>query len=250
MSIRFWINPTPTLIEYLLPGVQESGLTSLWVMSEGIHFSPLMLKAVVEAVTERRCALWRLATNLRISSDVRNQYGAFANQPKLIDGFVARSELSYSELVKSLVTRNAKVLYADIGWLAREQYDLLAKFASESTLGSDSVIVFLPEPLSEAVMWANVAVGYLWLAMNSQFTSGAEPMLPNRSVLLALLKMSVQMGAMPTSVCIDSDTKRALLLWGTASQICAAAERLSATGVMGTEDEFHRWSSRGIDLKL
>ena len=150
VNCQYWINPTPAILERLLPGVQNSGLIPLWVLPDENRFSADALEGVVSAVAGLRCAVWRLSTAGRSSAHECAQFGAFVKYPELIDGFLARSEVRYSELVKSLEFRNAISLYADVAWLACGEWELFSQFTAELRFGQDGAMAFLPEATAEA----------------------------------------------------------------------------------------------------
>ena len=247
MSCRVWINPAPALLERLLPGARGSGLVPLWILPDQKRFSAEALKAVIESVVGLQCAIWNLCAADAFPLAERSKYGAFLRYPKLIDGFLAQSEIRYSDRIKSLEFRNSTRLYADIAWLALGQWELLSEFFAASWFGKDAAIAFLPQATAEAQRWANFAVGYLWHALNYRFTSdGATPLLPSNAILLAIIRLTANIGGIATTICCDSEMRKAMVLWGTEKRIRGVATRLERTLSTGDETSFAKWSGRGV----
>src|SRR5258706_1048733 len=142
MHFHYWIDPSRDRYAYFLGGVDHAPLSSLWILPEEKVFDAEIMKAIVESFPEHGCALWRLNSYAKLPSTKPptnvEEYRAFAHYPELINGFLARSELKYSTLVKQFDFRFAETVYGDIGWFSIGQWDLLAKFVSESVFGTDS----------------------------------------------------------------------------------------------------------------
>jgi hypothetical protein len=247
MNCQFWVNPTPTVLDRLLPGVRDSDLIPLWILPDDNRFPAEMLEAVVTSVKGLRCALWRLNGASNRSPEEIAQHGAFVKFPELIDGFLARCELQYSEYGKSLEFWNSTRLCADVAWFASGQWELLSQFTSESCFGNSSAIAFLPPVTAEAQRWANSVIGYFWHMMNCRFAScTATPLLPSDAISLSILRLTAQMRGIATKICCDSNMQKALVLWASEDQIRAVAGQLDSVMAAGDETTFQRWIGRGV----
>jgi hypothetical protein len=212
-----------------------------------MNFPAEMLEVVVQSVTGLRCALWHLIAAGKRSPEELVQYGAFVKYPGLIDGFLARSELRYSELVRSLEFRNSTALYADVAWFASNQWELLSQFTSETRFGKDGTMVFLPPVAAEAQRWANIVIGYFWHALNDRFgTYAAIPLLPSGAISLSILRLTAQMGGIATTICSGNDMRKAMVLWTSEDRVQAIAARLRSAITEGDETTFQQWIGRGV----
>src|SRR5690242_5929381 len=120
---RYCLNPAPEVFASLF-GDAQFPHSSLWLLADALHFSAGSLESlVVAAQPERRCALWRLATNARLSESARIAFRAFADCPALITEFLVRCDLCFSQAVQKPEFRYAQTVYADVGWLSSGQWD-------------------------------------------------------------------------------------------------------------------------------
>ncbi len=252
MSFQFWLNPAPDVANELRPGIQSLGISSLWLLPESKTFSGAFWKAVVSSVDGLRCAIWRArGSGSQGPIEERNGSRAFVDCPMLVDGLITTVEIGYSVYVRSLEFRNSQHLYADLAWLAADQWELLSQQTSLSggRYGIDTSVVFLPQEQPVAQKWGKIALGQLWLAVNGKSGRRVRPSFED-FIALNLIESSVGMGAIPTSVCVDWDMRRALVLWGEEDRLHKIAATLGNFGENSGASEFLRWSRRGIDFTI
>ena len=119
--------------------------------------------------------------------------------PKLIDGFLAQSELCYSELVQSLEFHNTMRLHADVAWLASNQWKLLSQFTSETRFGKDSAMVFLPKKTARSAEMGEhcyrLSVELVKLSLH--MCGSVKPFMPSDAISLAILRLTVNIGGIP-----------------------------------------------------
>jgi hypothetical protein len=245
------LNLSPDLVVQLLGGRDSLPAASLWLVPDDQRLSATDLEAVVGAFLPRRCALWRLATNTHLPADLRSRHGAFAADPELVEGILARSQLHYENPVENFDSRFSETVYSDIGWLAKNQFARLAQFIAESRFGKDATLAFLPDAPSISQYWCNIVLGRFWLAMNGRFASTtATPLIPTETVAKSVIATCVASDIIPTLSCRDSDMKEALVFWGRGDELRLVIAKLANVANPLTDVDLQRWLKRGAEFVI
>jgi hypothetical protein len=247
----FRLNPPWSAYAHLLDAGDPIPAASLWIMTQSEGLEARDLELLIGAFLPRRCALWRLATNVRMPENLRETYRAFAAYPELIGEFIVKSQVTYTNLIKSFQFRFAERIYSDVAWLALDQWKRLREFLAESRFGKDSAIALLNNNDAESQAWGNVMLGALWLSVNPALHN--NPGLPGASaelILKSLVLLSLVAKAIPMIVCEDANLNKALVFWGDHEELSTVAVKVSSYAVETPETEWKQWIAKGIAFRV
>jgi hypothetical protein len=226
----------------------------LWILPGSHHFTPEELGLLLGAFPTRRCALWKVSGDVKAEETLLNQYGAFAAYPRLVESFISRCSLSTNGEGPLVDRYYGNRIYSDTAWLATESLDEFSGFLARTRMFTNSAVALLEPGGTQEVVWTRAMqlMGSRMLVGNLVRKSGqfSIPSLEDRerelSFFLTALCLSVHI--LPFIACEDSDTKRALVVWGEEHEIKEAALRLSLSSEDIGEKGLNHWLARGAQF--
>jgi len=241
MASQFYCSKINAMQDALLPGIMGAAEWSLWIKPKNHYFVEEDFLNLFAVFSSLRGIVWYVSSGNSTSQSIRDYKRAFGNWSSLNTNIVVKTTIEYAN-------ENSK-LYSDIAWVSSNSANNLVTLFSQSTVGKNSSISFIPYNENSAQKWANIVSGLNWLWLcNEWVATSQQPLLNADAVVLDYIRLTIEIDGIPGLVYSDIDNKKGLLFLGKGSVLKDLQETLLTQSEIINDTTFNQWFQRGVNL--
>lgn len=229
MPFQYYTLPTQR-IENQLPDVSKFIEWSLWIKPYNFTFSSGDLLTMKRAFAPLKGVLWQAT-----SSSAKSIHTPFERCPKAVAETIMEGFSMYPAL--------KRIVDYKVAWAAEGDDEAVAKLLGSGHYPHSNLnLAFLPKDQFIAIKWANIIQGPLWLWLCDEWRANSiQPALAASGVTLSYLRLTLEIGGIPSLIWVDCDMEVGLTFFGSKALMETTTTQLKELGAELNPHVFERF---------